>query len=436
MREYRKRLLGMLSGWIAAVILSGYCWGLFPVWQAVIFCAGIVPVSVIWYAGIRRGRAEREFYDMTGYMEQFLCSYGQEKTVLKSLENCMVLYAENSRMGKVLKDAVYQLSSGLAGGEESVVSSAFRRIQAIYPCERLKLLHTFIENISRMGGEYGASLDILQRDLQMWKQRIILHQKQRQTILREERLNIFLAVTLCWLSQMVIPYGMREIIVSSVWYQISAVITGVLLLAGAALFSWHMSGRWFAVSGKVTPKELYRQKKHYRNAVKCSAGIRYARARKRGRREIEKEFSYWVLTVTLYLQEDSVYQSIVHSLGEQNYFLRQEIKRLQERIYEKPDDIQSYLAFCNFAKIAELRTIMRLLYAANTNGVPDTKRQILFLVEQSSVIMNQKEQAALSDSLRVSEFWKQFPMIIGGIQVVFDLFLFLLSSLREIQDFV
>lgn len=436
MRTCRKKLLGMLFGWTALTMLTGYFFELSAVWQIGLFLIGIMTVPIIWYAGMRRGCARQTFYELAGYMEQFLCSYGQEKTVLKSLENCMVLYADNSRMGKVLKNAVYQLSSGSASEEESVVSGAFRSIHAIYPCERLKLLHTFIENISRMGGEYGASLDILLRDLQLWKQRIILHQKQRQAILREERVNIFLAIILCYFSKMIIPDAMRKIILDSLWYQLSVVITGALLLSGAAFFNWHMSDSWFTVSRKSTKKDRYRQKKNYTDAISQYSGIRRARARQIGRREIENEFPYWILTVTLYLQQDSVYQSIAHSLGEQNYFLRREIKRLLERIYEKPDDIQSYLAFCDFADIPELQTIMRLLYAVNENGVRDTKRQILFLVEQSNAVMNQKEQNALARGLGTSEFWKQFPLVIGGMKVVFDLFLFLVISLREIQDFV
>lgn len=436
MKDYVKNLVGRLFGWTVLVVVIVYFFQVSYRGVLGLYAAGIVTIPVISYGKMRRRQAERNFYDMTGYMEQFLCCYGREKTILNSLENCIVLYSANSPMRKVLKDAVHKLRSGEGNEEMSIVSMAFHSIHTIYPSERLKLFHTFIEKISRMGGEYRESMEILLRDLQLWKQRVVLHQKRRETIRQEGTLNIFLAVLLCYLSRMVMPDFIKESMVSTVWYQGSIVVTGILLLIGEAYFCWYVSGSWFDESHRTIEKKRRQQKRNYDYVLRHSSGIRYYLAKRVCRREIEKEFPYWILTVTLYLQEDSVYQSIVHSLGEQNYFLEQEIKQLLTRIYENPDDIQSYCKFCEFADIPELQTIMKLLYAVNTNGLQDTKRQILFLVEQNSSVINQTEETWLAHRLSALEFLKQFPMVIGGMKVVFDLFLFLLISMRDIQDFM
>lgn len=154
------------------------------------------------------------------------------------------------------------------------------------------------------------------------------------------------------------------------------------------------------------------------------------------RREIQQEFPYWILTVTLYLQEDSVYQSIFHSMEEQGVILNQEIQKLLNNIYDTPDSVGAYLKFCEFADIPELQTVMKLLYAINTNGVQDTKRQILFLVEQNCFVVSQTEETLMTRRLWVLEALKQFPMVVGGIKIVFDLFLFLLFFMKDMGYYI
>ncbi len=436
MRDSVKKLAAMLLGWTVAVYGFAYFFELFFAGALGLYLSGTVAVSVIWYSGIRRKRSETAFYDMTEYLEQLLCSYGREKTILDCLGDCLVLFPEKSPMRKVLKRAVYKLRSGEGNEDESVLSASFQSIYEKYPNKRLRLVHTFIENVSQMGGEYKESLEILLRDLHLWKQRVILHQKKKQTICQEGTLYLFLAVLLCYLSRILMPDSIIKSLICSVWYQSSTVLTGILLLLGEAAFCLYLSGNWFETLKNKSKKKWKQLQRNYDYVMKHSSGIRFYQAKQVCRQEIEKEFPYWILTVTLYLQEDSVYQSILHSLVGQENFFKHEIEQLLMRIYDHPDDIQSYSKFCEFADIPELHTIMKLLYAVNINGVQDTKRQVLFLVEQNSFIVNQTEEIRLSHKLSVVELFKQFPMVIGGLKVVFDLLLFLVISMRNMQNFL
>ena len=436
MKKQIRKLIGMYGGWVILTIIVVYFFQLTRLSAWSLFVFGIFMLPVIWYGDIRRCRSEKDFYEMTGYMEQLLCSYRREKTILDSLEDCRTLYIPKSRMGMVLSEAVEKLHDGGGNEKGTVIAAAFHCIESLYPSKRLKMLHTFLENVSRMGGEYRGALDILLRDLQLWKQRVILHQKKRIAIRQEGMVTVFFAVLFCYLSHKIMPDYSAASIVPSIWYQGSVVVTGALLLMGEAFMNWQISKSWHECQAKREKKRQIQLRRAYEYIMQHTGGFRYYMAAQICRREIQQEFPYWILTVTLYLQEDSVYQSIFHSMEEQGVILNQEIQKLLNNIYDTPDSVGAYLKFCEFADIPELQTVMKLLYAINTNGVQDTKRQILFLVEQNCFVVSQTEETLMTRKLWILEALKQFPMVVGGIKIVFDLFLFLLFFMKDMGYYI
>lgn len=436
MKKQIRKLVGMYGGWVIVTIIVVYFFQLTTSSAWSLFLIGIIMLPVIWYGDIRRCRSEKDFYEMTGYMEQLLYSYHREKTILDSLEDCRTLYISESRMGMALSEAVEKLHDGGNCEKETVIAAAFHCIESIYPSKRLKMMHTFLENVSRMGGEYRGALDILLRDLQLWKQRVVLNQKKRIAIRQEGTMAVFFTVLFCYLSREIMPDYSAASIVPSIWYQSSVVMTGVFLFMGVAFVNWQMSKGWFDSPDNKEKKRQAQLRRAYEYIMQHTGGGRYYMAAQICRREIQQEFPYWILTVTLYLQEDSVYQSIFHSMEEQGVILNQEIQKFLKNVYETPDSIEPYLKFCEFANVEELQTVMKLLYAINTNGVEDTKRQILFLVEQNCFVVSQTEETLLTRRLWVLETLKQFPMVVGGIKVVFDLFLFLLYFVKSMGYYI
>ncbi|MBO5487018.1 MAG: hypothetical protein J5988_08860 [Eubacterium sp.] len=436
MKKQIRKLIGMYGGWGILTVIAVYVFQLtrFSAWS--LFLLGIFLLPVIWYGDIRRYWSEKEFHEMTGYMEQLMCSYRREKTILDSLEDCRILYVPGSRMETVLSEAVEKLHGGVGNEKGTVISAAFQRIESFYPSKRLKMLHSFLENVSCMGGEYRGALDILLRDLQLWKQRVILHQKKRMAIRQEETVTVFFAVVFCFLSRKIMPDYSAASIVPSIWYQGSLVVTGALFLVGEAFVNWQISKSWCDYPEKSEKKRQRQLRRAYEYIMQHTGGIRYYMAVQLCRKEIQQEFPYWILTVTLYLQQDSVYQSVLHSMEEQGAILQQEIQKLLKNIYDMPDSVTSYLKFCEFANIPELQTIMKLLYGINTNGVEDTKRQILFLVEQNCFVVSQTEETLLTRKLWLLEFLKQYPMVVGGIKIVYDLFLFLQFFMKDMQYYI
>ena len=74
-----------------------------------------------------------EFFELTAYMEQLICSYKRWGTISPALEDCRTLYPEESRMSKVLQQALYILKTGEGVGDHKIVETALAKIQDLYP---------------------------------------------------------------------------------------------------------------------------------------------------------------------------------------------------------------------------------------------------------------------------------------------------------------
>ena len=82
------------------------------------FALGPIPLTCIGAAGffllpvvdrcIRRNNETRvEFFEVTAYMEQLLCSYKRRSKIPSAIEDCSKLYPVKSRMGYALQQALY-----------------------------------------------------------------------------------------------------------------------------------------------------------------------------------------------------------------------------------------------------------------------------------------------------------------------------------------
>lgn len=408
----------------------------------VMFAMQLVPLLCVGGAGlfllpvvnrcIRRIYGKKaEYFELTAYMEQLICSYKRLGTISPALEDCRTLYPEESQMGKVLQQALYILKTGEGAGDHTIVETALAKIQDLYPSRRLQLLHGFLCKAEKVGGDRTEELDILLRDMQSWKRRVILYQKKKQFIRSESVFAVVMSVLLCYLSLCLIPWNLRNILIRTRIFQYSTAIVIIVLMTAEVVLLYRLTGSWLDIFAQ-SERDAIRLQKSYRKVKDQKKGITGYMAKKICQREVEREFPYWLLSLTLYLQQGGVYQAVrlSQSMREEGFF-QEEVRRLLGAIYDDPVSLHPYLAFFRELELTEIQTGMKLLYAVNSNDYKDMGRQIRLLVEQNNVVMDQCEKKQFDSQIAGMGFLKQIPMILACAKVVFDLILLLMLTMGK-----
>lgn len=366
--------------------------------EILIFCATGCSLFPFWiWIQKKRQQQKEEYYEMTVYIELLLCSYKRLGHIKLALQDCQDAFEPDGRMGRAIAKAIHKLKNGEGTERSSITERALGEISRLYDSRRVSLIHHFISRVECMGGNVAESLDILLGDLQMWKRRTMLYHKKKQYIGRECMVASLLAVLLCYISQLLIPGEFRADFVNSTIYQISTTVV-LCAVIGA------LTGIWYGMGGSYIDRQ---QESVLRKES-----------------EVEREFPYWLLSVMLYLQQDSLYHALLQSRRETKGVFRQEVDRLVEQIYEDPTSLKPYMDFFGDLELPELHTGMKLLYSVNNNGYQDTNRQIQFLVEQNHVIMDRSEKEHFRIKLAGLRMLRQIPMMLAGAKAVMDVVVF------------
>lgn len=371
---------------------------------------------------------EKEYEEVTLYMEQVLCSYRRLHHLRSAWEDCLLLYENGSPMGKAIAVALNCLKSGESTADNKIVWNACCKIHNNYNCERLVLLHDFLCRTDKTGGDAEVAIDILLGDLQLWKRRKSLFHTREKIIKKESTIAVFLSLAMCCFSCFMMPSDLAGQLINSVWYQVSTVIVICLLMIVWMWIVHKLSRGWLDDVKCYSENE---QKKQYAILKSCSRGLKWYMAKKYCIREAEGEFSYWLLSVTLYLQQGSVYQALVESLGQIKGMFREEVALLIQRVYDDPVSLVPYIDFFKELEMEEIQSGMKLLYAAGNNEYRDVSRQIHILVEQNNLIMDKFEQNRQDVKTAGMGVWKQLPLLLAAVKVIIDMAILLVFTMER-----
>ncbi|MCH5252268.1 MAG: hypothetical protein J1F22_04780 [Lachnospiraceae bacterium] len=406
--------------------------------------------GVVWGIGIlllpwlehclrRNSQAKKEYYELTAYMEQMLCSYKREGNIRLALEDCATLFPEKSKMGKLLGKMLHMLKTGEGVEGAEIVQETLQQMNEGYNSRRLILLHNFLCSVDKMGGETAEALDILLQDLQMWKRRVLLYQQKKHSIRVESVVAALLALLMCFVSRIFVPFDFLPNLTGSYLYQGSTALIISLLFFVEVFILHKLTGSWLDTKHDLQKKEKRQLIQQYMRLKKTSdgnngAGIFAHLAKKICRSEVEREFPYWLLSVTLYLQQKSVYHAVSQSLQQVRGIFREEVKKFLNHMYESPASLLPFTDFFQELELSEVQTGMKILYSVNTNGYQETRKQVRFLVEQNNLVMDKCERNRLENQIAGMGLLKQIPLTLACGKVVVDMVVLLMMLLRGYQS--
>jgi len=154
---------------------------------------------------------------------------------------------------------------------------------------------------------------------------------------------------------------------------------------------------------------------------------------KRVRREVEKVFPDWLLSLALQMQTDNVYVSIAKTTVDAPKILFEELSTLQDSIEKNPEALEPYINFFKILQIPDIMTAMKMLYAMAQFGAEDSQEQIRALVDRNTEIMDKAERMRMEDHLAGITFAMLLPMITGVITMLTDLALVMGYILSQVN---
>ena len=247
-----------------------------------------------------------------------------------------------------------------------------------------------VSDINAVSDASGIT-DILLRELEMWKQRTLLYHKKKGIMAKEILLACILALFLCFMTRILLPYDLISDYENTAIYQGSTVVvyTGVLAL----LFCVFRFFLFTCPDSRMGSVE-----------------------------SIEEQFFYWLLSVSQHFRQGSMYHAIQQSAQEWEGDFQKEIQKLLEGIYEMPDSPVPYENFFVDRDLPELHMGMKLLYSLSRSDDPDAGKRMVSFVKRNLWRLAQMETDRYQSSLSRVRFIRQIPMVLAGSKIVLDAF--------------
>lgn len=355
------------------------------------------------------------------YMEQILCSFMRRGNITKAWKDCIHLFGEESIMYRALKNAEEYIEEEHPQETESRMEGACSCIQSVYDDNFLRLFHEYLCRMEENGEKTDEKFGLLFDTVQFLRKRIKKRRILEKEIMKDCFVSVFLSCILCGFSRIMISGDFDLYLSGTVSYQCFASLCLVLL------FSLPLVCRRMITESPGEKEKRWERRKW----MKCDRilrfscrGVRRRMAEKYMVRRMEREFPLCFFILLIHLEKGSLYRAIVHAVSYFDDISRHEWKRLAAAIYKEPCSPLPYNRFFYGLESSEIRTAMRLLYAASERESKEVKKQLYAQAEEISRIPEHNRVCHM-------EFFRELPFVIAGIKVVTDMLYIFAASMAQ-----
>lgn len=459
---------------VAVIGLLAMCFilKLKAIYTLVLLVLELVLLPSVYYISWKNKYEMKKFLDVSAYLEQILYSFKRKPKILSSLKDATILFEgeDDSRFNDAINQAIEHIQYGETSGD--VYKEAFQYIENEYGCKRVSKTHSFLARVENAGGDPEDAINILLEDRSLWVSRI-------QSLLQEKgkiRLNVTIGIALSLVVVTMCVYMLPPDF--KIYAQVASQLARTITI-GLDMLIWfyvqYALGQSLLDVDKDAPfEEIERSynivmhgtgesknKTFAIAAVMCILGAvisfitigtapavvlalfsiiiftqpkrQYKVCFKRVKREVEKAFPDWLLSLALQMQTDNLHVSIIKTSLDAPRILMEELQKLQDGIEIHPDELEPFANFFKKLEIADIMTAMKMLYAMDQFGAADSQEQIKALVNRNTEIMDKAERMRLEDHLAGISFAMLLPMLTGVISMLTDLVLvmgFVLSKVN------
>ena len=411
---------------------------------------------------------QKRFADAVTYTEQLLYSFQKNRKVLAALKETAVVF-EVGKMRVKLDEAIEYIENGHAQTEGGVLREALAIIETEYDCAKIRLTHNLLLRSEEYGGELDNPIMLLLNDIEVWKRRGYKLQTQKKQSHRDNIISMIVATILCATALYALDamgnmfsIAKEQDMFSVEIIQFSSFVFILFMLYVLVKSLKNLTVNWLKREGMYDMEYImscYRKIKEYDDkpemkksiigalimvlmacifagaklywmgialaimacVVLVQHKIGYNMAKKDVNDALYMELPQWLMEMTLLLQNNNVQISIIKSIDNASALLQKELYQLVDRIELAPEDLLSYIKFCNDFDVPEAQSCMKILHAISESGTGNARVQISNLMER---VQHMQEMA---DDIRAKELAFQmkmlfsYPVIGATLKLLLDL---------------
>ena len=378
---------------------------------------------------------KKRFEELCLYMEQLICSYKRKGKILAAIEDCICIFESDTSMMKALLQVKISLVTGEGLCGIDLCRESLEKMEVQYKSKRLVMLHSVLSCLESCGGQHEKTMDILLEDLQLWKTRTALFQKQKQHIRIESILATILAAILCYVSRMLTPAELNIDLTTTLFYQITTTFIFAVFYFIFYKIQRKLTGGWLD-SEILSDQEEHKFLRLYQILGSKKSSFSLYFTKKALGKETESRFPYWLLFVALLLQTESVYIAIKKSVEYETGYMKEEILLLLNRLYENPSDLETYLSFFQKLNMGEILSSMKILYSISSGGYEANGNQLGYLISRNNQLMDRGEKNRYEKHIAGLSLIKQVPMLAASLKLLADLVGLMGLIMRSFGSFV
>ena len=404
------------------MIVLGRIFSLDILAQIVLSIAGLLFLPFFMINAAKNERHQKRFSDLNIYMEQFLYSFLKTGKVLSSLEDVRRLF-DTGEMRKTIDSAREFILHTY--DDINVEEEGLNIIEKAYPNDMLHILHHFALQTENHGGEYTESVQLLLEARRMWADRVYELQQEKKKKRRDIFLSIIVSLLLCL---MIYLLSARLNLDLAAMPAAQAVTVAVLILDFFIFYRADVS----LTSGYV--ESVHSDGAHYakeyerlRDEVpkKPWEKINHRVMKKYVTKEIEKEFPYWLMQLSLLMQTENVQVSLYKSYDSAPEVLKPALRELIDGLKLSPECIDPYIGFLSDYTLPEIHSAMKMLYSISEGSGGDAGVQIADIIRRNQRLMDRAERMKGEDAVAGMYGLFLAPQITAGVKLCVDMLLLL-----------
>lgn len=430
--SWKSHLLALLVT-LMGMSAVGILFQLKPIYFSCILLAVcfLLPVLILeMYKGMFE---QKKFADAVTYGEQVLYSFQKNGKVVSALKETREIF-EDGNMRWIIEEAVSFLEEGNSNSEKGILKEALEKIEQIYGCSKIHMIHELLINCEELGGDAGTSILLVLNDIELWKRREYSLQAGKKIQNQDNVISIIVSFVLCLVTLYVLD-GMSVLLPDKT---IMGLFSLEIIQISSFLFILFMLFVFYKSRKSLTKNWLQQETLYKEEYILASydlvmnynekswwqrmlGRLPYYLAKKDINRELYATLPQWLMQIALLLQNNNVQVSLMKSMEDASPVLQKELEELRERLEVRPNELQSYTEFCKNFDIPEIQSCMKMLHAISESGTGNAQLQINNLLQRVQEMQNIAEDIRSQNDAFQMKLLFSYPVLAVTVKLLVDM---------------
>jgi len=470
----------LLASYIKVVftgMMAAYLFKLPPYGYVIIMCASALFVSSLLISSYRSIYEQRKFSDANLYLEKMLYFFKKSKKIYSSLNDALNVFPTGN-IHNLIQNAIEVIRTCES---KNVSEEALKLIEKEFPNNRIKTLHSFMLNVESKGGNPTLGVEMLLEDRELWTNRVVLLQQDKQLIKKNVIMALVMTLGLC-LTILYLPFMIGNIgnmdISGNLFVQWSAIALIIFLIFFYTKVNNQLCTNWLEYDLIQDEAKIVKRYSDFLNidmqkekrksiiytfiAMTVAAGLfmllnsrivlfmgitiaifflnayklGYNIEKKNILKEISKVFPTWLLNIALLMQNENVHMAIAISYDDAPAILKPALRKLLKELDDNPSSPTPFNKFLDNFSLSEVKESMNALYSISEASGGNIEDEFRHIITRVNKYMDKAEQIKNNDKLAILSSYISAPALVGTFKLAIDMVVMLLTFISMSNSIV